>query len=375
MTRGTRCVPSRGKRGKKNSEVTTKTPAPGRDSRAARVRLETEKHRSIRNRRPTRGRLGRSRPVSNSRALSNRPSRGSDDPVPFSRDGFRRAFDSFFPFSARRSWSSPSRLVRVVAAVPTPRGRTRRPSPPPARAHLSRASPGRTRPPLGLGRAPPRRARRSDLLARAHPFPFHITRDARVSPRAPAGPLTRARRQRAARRAHPRVRHWLNKAGLAHYWNRLSSLTEPEFGALGMVDYAALGIVDSADKQKLFRLIKNLNAEGAFKTDATVDATPAHPARPARAARRERRGRPRSGAPRTTRRSRSLRSDLRTRSAKVKEEPGIFAAATEFAPRRRPSPRRRPARDGVRPRPRAPRLVIGRRRIRSDSKRPPRGGV
>ena len=49
-----------------------------------------------------------------------------------------------------------------------------------------------------------------------------------------------------------------------------------------MVDYAALGIVDSADKQKLFRLIKNLNAEGAFKTDATVDATPAHPARPPR---------------------------------------------------------------------------------------------
>ena len=48
-----------------------------------------------------------------------------------------------------------------------------------------------------------------------------------------------------------------------------------------MVDYAALGIVDSADKQKLFRLIKNLNAEGAFKTDATVDATPAHPAAPA----------------------------------------------------------------------------------------------
>ena len=122
----------------------------------------------------------------------------------------------------------------------------------------------------------------------------------------PAGPLTRADGNAPRAGAHPRVRHWLNKAGLAHYWDRLSSLTAPEFGALGMVDYAALGIVDSADKQKLFRLIKNLNAEGAFKTDATVDATPAHPA--ARA--------PRSSTirgPRTTRRSRSLRSDLRTR--------------------------------------------------------------
>jgi len=92
----------------------------------------------------------------------------------------------------------------------------------------------------------------------------------------PAGPLTRADGNAPRAGAHPRVRHWLNKAGLAHYWDRLSSLTEPEFGALGMVDYAALGIVDSADKQKLFRLIKNLNAEGAFKTDA-IDA-PAHPA-------------------------------------------------------------------------------------------------
>ena len=100
----------------------------------------------------------------------------------------------------------------------------------------------------------------------------------------PAGPLTRADGNAPRAGAHPRVRHWLNKAGLAHYWDRLSSLTEPEFGALGMVDYAALGIVDSADKQKLFRLIKNLNAEGAFKTDA-VDATPAHPA-PAPPARR-----------------------------------------------------------------------------------------
>ena len=102
----------------------------------------------------------------------------------------------------------------------------------------------------------------------------------------PAGPLTRADGNAPRAGAHPRVRHWLNKAGLAHYWDRLSSLTEPEFGALGMVDYAALGIVDSADKQKLFRLIKNLNAEGAFKTDATVDATPAHPAAPAPPARR-----------------------------------------------------------------------------------------
>jgi kinesin family protein 2/24 len=62
--------------------------------------------------------------------------------------------------------------------------------------------------------------------------------------------------------ANGRVRQWLSRAGLGEYRENFSSASEREFAALGMVDFAQFGVVDVAHKQTLFRLIKNLNAEG-----------------------------------------------------------------------------------------------------------------
>ena len=62
--------------------------------------------------------------------------------------------------------------------------------------------------------------------------------------------------------ANGRVRQWLSRAGLGEYRENFSSASEREFAALGMVDFAQFGVVDIAHKQTLFRLIKNLNAEG-----------------------------------------------------------------------------------------------------------------
>jgi hypothetical protein len=62
--------------------------------------------------------------------------------------------------------------------------------------------------------------------------------------------------------ANGRVRQWLSRAGLGEYRENFSAASEREFAALGMVDFAQFGVVDVAHKQTLFRLIKNLNAEG-----------------------------------------------------------------------------------------------------------------
>ena len=79
------------------------------------------------------------------------------------------------------------------------------------------------------------------------------------------------------------------------YHDALGGLTESEFGALGMMDLAKFGILDLGDKQKLFRLIKNLNAEGHFAdrnpkpntvtTDADSNGVPDLAATPSDAAR------------------------------------------------------------------------------------------
>eukprot|EP00227_Mantoniella_beaufortii_P018844 CAMPEP_0197595724 /NCGR_PEP_ID=MMETSP1326-20131121/23575_1 /TAXON_ID=1155430 /ORGANISM="Genus nov. species nov., Strain RCC2288" /LENGTH=137 /DNA_ID=CAMNT_0043162121 /DNA_START=121 /DNA_END=530 /DNA_ORIENTATION=+ len=61
-----------------------------------------------------------------------------------------------------------------------------------------------------------------------------------------------------------RIRQWLLKAGLIRYWDRFSGVTDNQFGGLMMQDYAKFGVVDMADKQKLFRLIKTLNSENQF---------------------------------------------------------------------------------------------------------------
>ena len=126
----------------------------------------------------------------------------------------------------------------------------------------------------------------------------------------PSGPLTRADGNAPAPPA--RVRLWLNKAGLMKYHDALGGLTESEFGALGMMDLAKFGILDLGDKQKLFRLIKNLNAEGHFAdrnpkpntvtTDADSNGVPDLAATPSDAARLSassppRRARPPSSSP------------------------------------------------------------------------------
>ena len=232
-------------------------------------------------------------------------------------------------------------------------------------------------PPLGLGRAPPRRARRSDLLARAHPFPFHITRDARV-PDAPRGPADARGRQRAARRRAP-ARPPLAEQGRPRAL--LGPTLEPDRARVRRARDGGLrrardrGLRGQAET---FPPHQEPQRRGRVQDRRHRRRDPGAPrrARPARAARRGRRGRPRSGG-RGRREEAEVsdrifgRDDRRRRRSR-----GSSRRRPEFAPRRRPSPpRRRPARDGVRPRPRAPRLVIGRRRIRSDSKRPPRGGV
>ena len=62
--------------------------------------------------------------------------------------------------------------------------------------------------------------------------------------------------------ANGRVRQWLSRAGLGEYRENFAGASEREFAALGMVDFQQFGVVDVAHKQTLFRLIKNLNAEG-----------------------------------------------------------------------------------------------------------------
>ena len=63
------------------------------------------------------------------------------------------------------------------------------------------------------------------------------------------------------------------KAGLIRYWDRFNGVSEGEFGGLMMQDYARFGVVDMADKQKLFRLIKTLNSENQFGSKLVDEVT------------------------------------------------------------------------------------------------------
>jgi kinesin family protein 2/24 len=65
---------------------------------------------------------------------------------------------------------------------------------------------------------------------------------------------------------------WL-KAGLIRYWDRFNGISEAEFGGLMMQDYARFGVVDMADKQKMFRLIKTLNSENQFGSKVADEVT------------------------------------------------------------------------------------------------------
>ena len=58
-----------------------------------------------------------------------------------------------------------------------------------------------------------------------------------------------------------RIRQWLNKAGLVKYFDGFNKLTESQFASLMMQDYPKHGVSDMADKQKLFRLLKTVNAQ------------------------------------------------------------------------------------------------------------------
>ena len=58
-----------------------------------------------------------------------------------------------------------------------------------------------------------------------------------------------------------RIRQWLNKAGLVKYFDGFNKMTESQFASLMMQDYPKHGVSDMADKQKLFRLLKTVNAQ------------------------------------------------------------------------------------------------------------------
>ena len=195
MTRGTRCVPSRGKRGKKNSEVTTKTPrrdatrAPlGSVSRPKSIdRFETDDRRGVVS-------VDRDRFQIQERFRTDPPA----DPTTPSR--FRGTVSGgrstpFFRLALGGRGRPPLVSFESSPRSPLPAGARGAPRLLP-RARISPRISRPHAPPLGLGRAPPRRARRSDSLARAHPFPFRAQR--RPGPRCPRGPADARGRQRRA---------------------------------------------------------------------------------------------------------------------------------------------------------------------------------
>lgn len=73
-----------------------------------------------------------------------------------------------------------------------------------------------------------------------------------------------------------RIRQWLNKAGLVKYFDGFNKMTESQFASLMMQDYPKHGVSDMADKQKLFRLLKTVNAQENIATfPTTANVTPA----------------------------------------------------------------------------------------------------
>ena len=73
-----------------------------------------------------------------------------------------------------------------------------------------------------------------------------------------------------------RIRQWLIKAGLVKYFDGFNKMTESQFASLMMQDYPKHGVSDMADKQKLFRLLKTVNAQENIATfPTTANVTPA----------------------------------------------------------------------------------------------------
>jgi len=68
-----------------------------------------------------------------------------------------------------------------------------------------------------------------------------------------------------------RIRQWLNKAGLVKYFDGFNKMTESQFASLMMQDYPKHGVSDMADKQKLFRLLKTVNAQENIATPPTAN--------------------------------------------------------------------------------------------------------
>jgi len=61
--------------------------------------------------------------------------------------------------------------------------------------------------------------------------------------------------------ASQQIGSWLSAVGLGRYVENFKGLSENQFLALLMSDYPQFGVTEFEDKQKLFRLLKNLHAE------------------------------------------------------------------------------------------------------------------
>ena len=73
-----------------------------------------------------------------------------------------------------------------------------------------------------------------------------------------------------------RIRQWLNKAGLVKYFDGFNKMTESQFASLMMQDYPKHGVSDMADKQKLFRLLKTVNAQENIALAPTANIAVEH---------------------------------------------------------------------------------------------------
>lgn len=68
------------------------------------------------------------------------------------------------------------------------------------------------------------------------------------------------------------VSNWLEAAGLQRYVGNFAGVSEETFLSLLMQDYSKYGVVSMEDKQKLFRLIKNINKDYAERHDRPAPA-------------------------------------------------------------------------------------------------------
>lgn len=65
--------------------------------------------------------------------------------------------------------------------------------------------------------------------------------------------------------ASAQIGSWLSAVGLGRYADNFRGLSEAQFLALLMSDYPSYGVTEFEDKQKLFRLLKNLHSEQQHK--------------------------------------------------------------------------------------------------------------